>query len=72
MKRDHIALEGCDTGDAAGWGAGMELEEIRDRIESLHKRRLGEGLSDDETAELKALYQQEQEAQQARKSGADG
>jgi hypothetical protein len=50
----------------------MELEEIRDRIESLHKRRLGEGLSDDETAELKALYQQEQEAQQARKSGADG
>lgn len=50
----------------------MDLGEIRDRIASLHMRRLTNRLNDEENAELKALYELEYEAQQARKASAEG
>jgi hypothetical protein len=49
----------------------MDLERIQDRIESLHKRRLGGELTDAEDAELRALYEQENEARRLRKASGD-
>ena len=44
----------------------MDLGEIRNRIDSLHERRLNSRLDDDELDELRALYAQEAEAKHTR------
>jgi hypothetical protein len=49
----------------------MDLREIEDRIESLHKRRLASPLDDVEYAELLALYEMEQEAHKTRQASGE-
>ena len=46
----------------------MDLGEIRARIASLHKRRLESPLDAEELDELRALYEQENEARRVRRA----
>ena len=61
-----VQVVGHWDGGGSGGRLVVDLEEIRRRIEALHKRRLASPLDDDELAELRALYEQEHEAQQTR------